>query len=177
MFTGGTYYIKSLKADSKSKSHFAGETTLIIKHSFETGSKSYLGPSDESGIDASDILVYVEGDEDYGKKKKKNDDDEDNRGGSINSPKIAKVGSEATLRANLYAPSGTICISSKAGVGGSFIARDVSVGSQAHVSLMSGWDIPGVLYDPESAGPAAKLVVIDDIPEVEELTETSLNPN
>ena len=52
---------ESLKDDSKSKSHFAGETTLIIKHPFETGSKSYFGPSDESGIDASEILVYVEG--------------------------------------------------------------------------------------------------------------------
>jgi hypothetical protein len=175
-FTGGVYYILSFDADSNSKIYFASETTLIIKDSFETGSKSYFGPAKDSAIDASDILVYVEGDEDYGKKPKKgkkDDDDNKGKGGSVKSPKIAKVGSEASLRANLYAPSGTIYISSKAGVEGSFISRDVSVGSRAHVSLKSGWDVPDVIYDPESAGPAAKLVVVDDIPEVEEITETT----
>ena len=38
---------------------------------------------------------------------------------------------------------------------------------------MSGWDIPGVLYDLESAGPATKLFVINDIFEIEEVTEKS----
>jgi len=185
VFTGGVYELLSFDADSQSNVYFAAGTILLIKDSFDAGSKSFFGPAEGSAIDASDILVYVEGDEDFGRKPKKskkddddeNDEDDDNgNGGDASgnkSPKIVKIRSGATLQANVYAPSGTIDISSKAMITGSLISRDVSLGSRAQVALVSGWDMPGVIYVPESSGPAAKMIVIDEIPEVEEVVDAA----
>jgi UDP-3-O-[3-hydroxymyristoyl] glucosamine N-acyltransferase len=48
-------------------------------------------------------------------------------------PKAADIGSRAIIKANMYAPNGTLSIGSKAEVEGSFIAKDVEIGSKASV--------------------------------------------
>ncbi len=114
--------------------------------------------------------------------KKDDDDDDDDdddkhkdKVGTLNaSPKAAQVGTNGKFKANLYVPNGTLLIRSKAQATGSFIGRDVSVGSQARLSLQSGWDT-GVTNDPPALTKLAltKPVLFDEEEEAqtEEIAE------
>jgi hypothetical protein len=96
--TGGTYHLENLNlGDNNSKIYFQGATDLVIRNRLEPGRNSIIGPAEGSGLQAHDIRIYVNG----------INGSTGNLGGS---PKAAIVGESSTVKANLYAPSGTLWI-------------------------------------------------------------------
>jgi uncharacterized protein YycO/photosystem II stability/assembly factor-like uncharacterized protein len=158
-FTGGVYELRSLDAGQNANIYFQGPTTLLVNDKFSLDQKSYFGPAPGSPINASDILVYVNG--------------TNGKSGNLNAgPEAAKVGINATFVANLYALNGTIELRQNSKSTGSFIGRDVSVGINADVYWQSGWKTPGVTFNPSA--PLAKKPTIATNPEAESVTEKDL---
>jgi hypothetical protein len=129
IFTGGTYHLGNLDIGTRGKVIFRAPSVLLIKNRFAQSNSGYFGPGDQTGIDASNIQVFVEG--------------INGNNGRINvEPKAAQVGVDTEYRANLYAPNGTIFLREKSDVTGSFIGKDIIVGTHADVHLKSAWPAP-----------------------------------
>ena len=140
IFSAGDYDLRELDAGDNTSLLFQGPSTLRIKERFAISKNSFFGPDAGSGIDASDIIVYVEG-------------INGNSGNVGATPKAAKVGLAATFQGNLYAQNGTVYLRQNSQCTGSFIGKWAIVGIGADLFLQSGWDTPGVIYNPP---PAAK---------------------
>lgn len=155
LLTGGTYDMRRFDIDSQARVLAAGPTVMRIEGHFDMGSQSYFGPENDGG-DPADLFVYVNGQE-----RRSNDDDDDDDDGGDRVSRAVDVGERAAFSGNLYAPHGTIHLRSRAQALGSFIAYDLIVGSNAEVRVRSGWQMPGVVFDPpplSSIPPAAKPV-------------------
>ena len=172
IFTGGTYHIHSLEAEPKARIFFQAPTTLLIADKLSLGQKSFFGPMDGSGLDAGDIRVYVAGVNGKLKKRKGRDDDDDgddddDDGKFKAGPKAAKVGVQAKCQANIYAPNGTIHLRQKSQSTGAFISRDLILGVQAQVTLLSGWErqgaSPSAPPQPAAAKPVRPLAPTEDL--------------
>ncbi len=155
-FAGGEYHIANLDIGQNATIEFSAATTLLIADKLAIDQKTTFGPLPGSGIDASDILVYVEGvngkaggsgdddgDDDDGDDDDGDDDDGDDGGGSPGSlkasPKAVKVGQKAVCDANIYAPNGTIHLRQKSTNTGAFIGKDIVVGKKTKVHHLSGF--------------------------------------
>jgi len=161
-FTGGTYHLGDLDVGPNAEIRFLAPTVLLIRGQLALDQGSTFGPGTGSGIDASDILVYVEGRN--GRLGKHHDDDEgddeedDAEGRNLRkTPRAAKIGVRVVFQGNLYAPNGTIHLRQGSACVGSFIGKDVIVGVRTQVAAQSGWNTPGVIYQPEAPAPLAKL--------------------
>ncbi|UCG11003.1 MAG: hypothetical protein JSU72_10540, partial [Deltaproteobacteria bacterium] len=124
---GGTYHIENLElGHPRARILFQAPTELIINNRLGLGKQAFIGPEEGSSISAKDIRIYVNGNN--GKK------------GTLRStPKAVVVGQNSTLRANIYAPHGTIWIRKGAVAEGAFIGKDVKVGQNAQILLKSGF--------------------------------------
>ena len=161
-FAGGTYHLGDLDVGSNAEIRFLAPTTLLIRGQLSLDQNSTFGPASGSGIDASDLLVYVEGrngrlgnghDDDEG-----DDEEDDAEGRNLRkTPRAAKIGVRVSFQGNLYAPNGTIHLRQGSASVGSFIARDLIVGVRAQVAAQSGWNTPGVIYQPQAPAALAKL--------------------
>ena len=138
VFSAGDYDLRELDGGDNTSFLFQGPATLRIKERFAISKNSFFGPDSGSGIDASDIIVYVEG-------------INGNTGNVGATPKAAKVGLAATFMGNLYAQNGTVYMRQNSQCTGSFIGKWAIVGIGADLFLQSGWDTPGVIYNPPPA--------------------------
>ena len=143
ILSAGDYDLRELDGGVNASFLFQGPSTLRIKERFAISKNSFFGPDAGSGIDASDIIVYVEG-------------INGNSGNVGATPKAAKVGLAATFQGNLYAQNGTVYLRQNSQCTGSFIGKWAIVGINADLFLQSGWDTPGVIYNPP---PASKRTV------------------
>ena len=143
ILSAGDYDLRELDGGVNASFLFQGPSTLRIKERFAISKNSFFGPDAGSGIDASDIIVYVEG-------------INGNSGNIGATPKAAKVGLAATFQGNLYAQNGTVYLRQNSQCTGSFIGKWAIVGINADLFLQSGWDTPGVIYNPP---PASKRTV------------------
>jgi len=161
-FTGGTYHLADLAVGPNAEVRFLAPTVLLIRGQLALDQGSTFGPGAGSGISASDIRVYVEGrngrlgntyDDDEG------DDEEDDAEGRKlrQTPRAAKIGVRVNFQGNLYAPNGTLHLRQGAVCVGSFIGKDVIVGVRTQVATQSGWNTPGVVYQPQAPAPLTKL--------------------
>jgi hypothetical protein len=83
-----------------------------------------LGPSSDSSLSAKDVFVYVHG--------------INGKNGELRSnPKAAVIGVRNTVKANIFAPNGTLWIREGSDVTGSFMGKDVIIGVKAEVKLES----------------------------------------
>lgn len=124
IFTGGTYHLENLDVGTKVNILFQAPTELIINNRLEPGSNSYIGPEDGSGITAKDIVIYVNG--------------INGSSGSLgSSPKAATVGTKNTVKANIFAPNGTIRLKQGVIAEGAFVGKDVLVGVKVKISYDS----------------------------------------
>jgi YD repeat-containing protein len=124
---GGTYHLENLDLGyTGSQVLFQAPTDLIINNRLEPGQNAIIGPDEGSGISAKDIRIYVNG-------------INGNTGNLGATPKAARVGYNNTLKANIYAPNGTLLIKQGTVAEGSFIARDVQIGLSVEVTLKSTW--------------------------------------
>ena len=170
IFAGGRYEVRSFEARSHSKVFFQGPTILLVAGSFEVDQKSTFGPEEGAPIDASDILVYVEGIERKGARKGGEDDDEDDDendndeddgdeddgdedAGDEDDAKekpatrrqVVKVGAHSRISANLFALGGLMRLGQKVVATGAFIGRHVLVEERAEIHQESGWSGAGSL--------------------------------
>ncbi len=122
LFTGGgTFSINNLNTVNKAKLLFDAPAEVLIANKFDTDVNSSVGPSNGSGIDASDIVFYIAG--------------INGSNGNINaSPKAAQVGLNNEIFANFYVPNGTLWLRGSSEATGSFIAKDIMVGVNVKVS-------------------------------------------
>ena len=161
-FSGGTYHLGDLDVGPNADLRFLAPTVLLIRGQLSLDQNSTFGPASGSGIDASDILVYVEGrngrlgsaDDDA-----EGDDEDDDAEGRLlrKTPRAAKIGVRVSFQGNLYAPKGTIHLRQNSACVGSFIGKDVIVGVRVQLAAQSGWNTPGVIYQPQAPAPLAKL--------------------
>ncbi|UCE56101.1 MAG: hypothetical protein JSV31_11845 [Desulfobacterales bacterium] len=127
ILTGGTYHFENLDLGYRNaKVFFQAPTDLIINNRLEPGLNAVIGPADKSGISAKDIRIYVNG-------------INGTRGNLGATPKAATIGCNNSLKANIYAPNGTILIKQGSVAEGAFIGKNVQIGSSVEVDENSGF--------------------------------------
>jgi hypothetical protein len=120
ILTGGEYHFRSLYAGLITRLECENRSTIFVQNRVRFLYGAYLGPAKRAPIGAADIIFYVGG--------------TNGKNGSLYArPKAADIGSRAIIKANMYAPRGTLSIGSKADVEGSFVAKDVEIGTKATV--------------------------------------------
>jgi hypothetical protein len=121
---GGTYHFNSLKLGPKASLTCNTPTEIRIKERLYPDLMAYLGPSSDSPLSAKDVFVYVHG--------------INGKNGELRSnPKAAVIGVRNTVKANIFAPNGTLWIREGSDVTGSFMGKDVIIGVKAEVKLES----------------------------------------
>ncbi len=139
VFSGGIYNIGSIMPvtttggpcsfDPCRSLEFEAPTELRIVGMFDTGRNGFVGPSASSPVLPSSIILYVGGTNLV-------------EGDPNSAPPAAKVGRESTVEANIYAANGTLQLKRDTNVTGAFLGRDVSVDSNAQVTLASFFNPP-----------------------------------
>ena len=122
ILTGGTYQFKSLSLNYLASVKCLAPTIILVKKRFYSGLKSYLGPDPNSALGAKDVIIYVDG----------------QNGGSgqpVSLPMAGIIGLAAKVKANMFAPNGTLWIGAESTVEGAFVAKDVVVGMGADVRM------------------------------------------
>ena len=105
---GGTYHFKRLELEKYASLTCQGPVNILIEEGLQSGDKVYIGPALWKGINAADIVLYIGGTE-------------------------VAIGNQSTVRANVYAPNGTLKIEKDSLVAGSFIAKNVSIDDRTTV--------------------------------------------
>ena len=59
IFEGGTYSVSSIKAEKETSILFDDATEIIVQDKIKVGKNSFFGPSEGSGLSASDILIFL----------------------------------------------------------------------------------------------------------------------
>lgn len=116
IFSGGIYNLKSLVASANARLHFKTPSEVRIKDRLAIGPRSKVGPHPGSGIDASDIIIFVNG-----------------NNGSMK----AVEGVNTDIDANIYAPNGTIWLETNTDATGSYIAKDIKIDQNVTLTLDS----------------------------------------
>jgi hypothetical protein len=133
----GTYGFRNLSLGSGSQLLCLGACEIRIDNHLFPGTKAYLGPSpvspppagDHSGTRPRDIIVYVAGTDGKVKKNK----------ATLKNPEVAIIGEGNTIRANVYAPNGTLLIREGCQLEGTFTGHNVVIGKKATLWLDSAW--------------------------------------
>jgi hypothetical protein len=121
---GGTYHFKSLTLSLAASVVCLEPTTIHIENRFYSGLGAFVGPALKSGFSARDMILYIGGVNGHDGKLASN-------------PKAAIVGGVNKIKANIYAPNGTLWIAAGSEVEGCFIARDVILGLGTEIRLDS----------------------------------------
>ncbi|RLB81142.1 MAG: sugar-binding protein, partial [Deltaproteobacteria bacterium] len=129
ILTGGTYHLENLDlGNTGAKVLFQSATDLIINNRLRPGKNAVIGPDDGSDISAKEIRIYVNG-------------INGTTGNLGATPKAAQIGYTNTLRANIYAPNGTVWIKQGTVAEGAFIGKDVKIGKNVRVTLNNGFGV------------------------------------
>jgi hypothetical protein len=122
ILTGGTYQFKSLSLNYLASVKCLAPTIILVKNRFYSSLKTYVGPDPNSALSAKDLIIYIDG----------------QNGGSgkpVSLPMAGIIGLAANIKANMFAPNGTLWIGAASKVEGAFVAKDVVVGMGADVKL------------------------------------------
>ena len=123
-FTGGIYNVAEIDAGPSSTLRFSAPSEIRIAGKFGLDHDAFVGPAVGSGITAADLVFYVAG-------------INGNNGAFGATPRAVKIGTSGTAQASFYAPNGTLQMQQGAQATGAFLARDVQVGPDVHVTLAS----------------------------------------
>ncbi len=152
IFTGGLYQIANLEAGEEASLLFKAAAEVRIKQELEVKAKSYVGPDAAApALEASQIIFYVEG-KDARDDDDDDDDDDDNAADFSSSQlekfveddddddgsrKVAQIGDRCTIKANIYAPNGTLWLKSNSKATGAFIGKVLRIGQGVELWLKS----------------------------------------
>jgi hypothetical protein len=125
-FTGGVYHFTEWSLGDNIKVYFSAPTEIRIADKLDIGSDAIVAPASGTQLTASDILIYVLG--------------QNGKNGKINaSPKAAKFGTRAIITANVYTPNGTLWIHERSTATGAFFGKWVEIGQNVTLTLDNGW--------------------------------------
>lgn len=163
VFEGGEYSITSINGEKDSTILFDNASELIIEDKIKMGDRSFFGPSDNSDITASQILIFVvgkdkiskNGDMDFGT------DDEFDILETFEQKKKTKVEfkKESTVFATIFAPSGDIKIKKETHATGAFIAKSVKIEKDSTLTLDSSLQIHVLIDELEILTPEINTLV------------------
>jgi hypothetical protein len=115
ILTGGEYHFNSFDTGDNARIMFQTASDVRIAQKFDSDQGSYIGPEDTTSLSADKIVFYVAG--------------INGSSGTLSAtPKAAQIGIANTVKANFYAPSGTLWIRQNSEVTGAFLGKDVDVG-------------------------------------------------
>jgi hypothetical protein len=133
VFDGGIFNLRSLASASTAGGScpfpcrsvtFSAPSDVRIEGRFEISKESYVGPAPGSGITASDIVLYVGG--------------QNGGDGSLNAlPPAVNVGRDSLIEAGLYAANGTLSIDQGTVAVGALVGRDVRLNQNVQLSADS----------------------------------------
>lgn len=123
-FTGGIYHFRTITVDREAKLYFSAASEVRVQQKINTKVLTTIGPAVGATIDASSILIYVAG-------------VNGTTGALAATPKAVEIGGDNTLKANLYAPNGTIWLQDSTQATGAFLGKDIDVGVNVQVTLDS----------------------------------------
>ena len=122
ILTGGVYHMEKLDIRQDAKLHFTAATEVRIKNEMDTDAKAYIGPAPSApSLPASQIIFYCEGADD---------------GGDLAST-VVQIGERNTVKANFYAPNGTVYLRANTVATGAFIGKRAQIGERVELTLKS----------------------------------------
>jgi len=108
---------------------FKGPAEVRVKNEFDTDARTYLGPDASApNLSASQIVFYAAGTDDRGRH---HDEDEDL------TPTVVQIGQRNIVRANIYAPNGTVWLKGNSKATGAFIGKRARIGQGVELRLNS----------------------------------------
>jgi hypothetical protein len=132
VLTGGLYQMRSLELEQNATVLFRGPSEIRVQREVHTGSKSkMILDRNVPGLRASQMVIYVEGDDSCGRRGDRDDDGDD--AGQV----TVHIGQQSTVQASIYAQAGTIWLKSKTQATGAFIGMHVRVGQKVTLTLDS----------------------------------------
>ncbi|MFW6012090.1 MAG: Ig-like domain-containing protein [bacterium] len=152
--TGGAYNVASIETVNKqARITFGAPSEVRIAGTLKTAKEVFLGPADGSGVAASEIVIFVAGEDEEvppgasGKKGKPGGsgeggeegdgggDDEADGPADATKPEAVRIDMDSTVAANLYAPNGSIRIEQRTAATGAFLARNVRIDRASEIAL------------------------------------------
>jgi N-acetylneuraminic acid mutarotase len=114
--SGGEYNFESWDIRDDAKVYASASTEVRIADKLDAGSGVQVGPEPSSGLDASDVVIYVTG--------------VNGSNGNLGAtPKAAKFGQNNIVQANVYAENGTLWLRDNTMATGAFLAKWVVAGT------------------------------------------------
>jgi hypothetical protein len=123
-FTGGVYHFRSIRIDREAKLFFSAASEIRVQQKIATQTLVTVQPAAGASITGADILFHVAGVNGTG-------------GGLAETPKAVEIGTDNTIRANVYAPNGTVWLKDRTQARGAYLGKDVQVGVDGQVTLES----------------------------------------
>jgi Big-like domain-containing protein len=131
VLSGGLYEVLDVTtvgatgcAQPCAKIEMAGATDLRLAGRLTVGAASFVGPQSGSGVDASEIVVYVAG-------------INGTTGVLGATPSAASIGRDTHLQANVYAPNGSVLVERDVAARGALLGRDVRLGQSTTLEVAS----------------------------------------
>jgi hypothetical protein len=125
-FTGGTYHLRSISADTGVRLLFSAAATVRVQQKVSVKASGTIGPNTGAPVTAAGIVFHVGGVNGMG-------------GALAETPKALEIGTDGVLTANVYAPNGTLWLGDRTQARGSFLAKDVLLGPDVQVTLQTAW--------------------------------------
>jgi len=113
IFEGGSYSATSIEAKKEAKLLFDSSSEIVVQEEIKLDKEVTLGPSETSGISASDIVIFVGG-------NTVSEDDETKE-------TVVDIDKDSVINANIFAPNGEIKLKKGTQATGSFIAQSVVI--------------------------------------------------
>jgi VCBS repeat-containing protein len=136
IFVGGIYQLSTLDVRGQARLIFRGPSEVRIKNEMDTDARTYIGPDTSiAGLAASDIIFFVAGGDDKGRRHQ--EDCEPGYREDEVSPTVVQVGVENTIKANVYAPNGTVWLKKGSKATGAFIGKRARIGVRVELILDS----------------------------------------
>jgi hypothetical protein len=122
--TGGVYHLANLDVGDNSQVLVTAPTEVRVANRLQPGQGAVIGPAPDSGLDATDLVLFVAG-------------INGSTGKLGATPKAAAVGYNNVVTATIYAPNGTLWLKQGTQATGAFIGQDVKIGYNVQVWLES----------------------------------------
>jgi hypothetical protein len=119
ILTGGLYQVSSLDIQTNARVFFLAAAEVRVKNGIAADANSVIAPDASApALQASQIVFYVEGADSSGQP-------------------VVQVGPNGTVKANIYAPNGTVWLKSSTTGTGAFIGKQVNIDTSVELTLKS----------------------------------------
>lgn len=127
--SGGVYEVADIELGAHASIECAAECELRVKQGIDAGPNSSIGPKAGSGLDMSDVRLFVAG-EDGGDK------------GHGKRPYAVELGPNGSLSAFVFVPNGTLQLGAASAARGRLIAQAIALGASVEVEAAGTVIIP-----------------------------------